>query len=213
MKELIDLSLYLVTHRGDMGLGAFYDLIDQAVKGGVSAVQLREKEVSQKEFIEIGKELLKRLRLKGVPLIINDSVEIALEIGANGVHLGQSDFPAEEARRILGRRAVIGLSVETLEQGLMAQGLDIDYIAASPVFATPSKLDTGKPWGLEGLRQLCKISKHPVIGIGQIHSANVQDILLAGAKGVAVVSAIFNAQDPYLAAYELILKIKEFKKI
>lgn len=212
MKELIDLSLYLVTHRGDLGLDVFYAIIDQAIEGGVSAVQLREKGISQKEFIEIGKELMRRLKPKGIPLIVNDSIEVALRIEADGLHLGQGDFCAKEARRILGEKAIIGLSVETLEQGLIAQGLDIDYIGASPVFATPTKLDTGKPWGIEGLRELCSISKYPVVGIGQVHSGNVQDIINAGAAGVAVISAIFNAQSPLLAAQDLIVKIKESKK-
>lgn len=212
MKNL-DLSLYLVTQRGKLALDDFYSIIDQAVKGGVTAVQLREKDIEQKEFIEIGRTLMSQLKPKGIPLIINDDIEVALEVEADGIHLGQSDSSVQEARRILGKKAIIGLSVETLDQGLAAQSLDIDYIAASPVFSTPSKLDTGKPWGIEGLKKLCTISKLPVIAIGQVQMSNVEDILLAGPSGVAVISAIFNALSPYSAAQDLILKIRECKKI
>lgn len=213
MKNLLDLSLYLVTHRGDLELDAFFDLIDQAVEGGVSAIQLREKEIAQKEFIAIGRALMSRLRSRRIPLIINDDIEVAFAIKADGVHLGQSDPSVLEARQLLGKNAIIGLSVETLDQALSAQEMEIDYIAASPVFSTPSKLDTAKPWGLDGLRNLCKISKVPVIGIGQVHSHNVQDFMACGASGVAVISAIFGAQSPFLAARDLITKIKQTKKI
>lgn len=211
MKNLIDLTLYLVTSRGNLTKDDFYSIIEEAIKGGVTAIQLREKEISREEFIEIGRTLRNRLRHRRIPLIINDSIEVALEVGAEGIHLGQSDASIAEARRILGKEAIIGLSVETLEQAQAAELLDIDYIAASPIFATPSKLDTAAPWGLEGLKKLCSVSKHPVVGIGGIDSKNVQAIISAGATGVAVISAIFNADSPFLAAQELHSKIKAFK--
>lgn len=212
MKTFIDLSLYLVTHRGDLTSDAFYTLIDQAIEGGVTAIQLREKGTAKAEFIEVGKTLINRLRPKGIPLIINDAIEVALEINADGVHLGQSDSSIIEARRVLGRKAIIGLSIETLEQALEAESLDIDYFGAQ-VFLTKSKSDAIKPWGLEGLKTLCSIARYPVIGIGGINSDNIQHIIGAGASGVALISAIFNASSPFHASQELMNKIKESRKL
>lgn len=214
MKNL-DLTLYLVTNRGKLPWETFCSIIEQAIEGGVTVIQLREKEISQKEFIKIGRSLKERLQLKGkqIPLIINDAIEVALEIGAEGVHLGQSDASVEKARQMLGKKAIIGLSVETMEQARAAGLLDIDYIAASPIFATPSKLNTAAPWGLEGLKELCRISKYPVVGIGGINSNNVQNIISSGATGVAVISAIFYAESPFLAAQEFHSKIMKVKDL
>lgn len=208
MKSYRDLSLYLVTHRSNLTFDAFFEVIEQAIQGGVTVVQLREKGTSKAEFIEIGKALLDRLRPKGIPLIINDSIEVALRINADGVHLGQSDSSVTEARRILGKKAIIGLSVETLEQALEAQALDIDYIGAQ-IYLTESKLNISNPWGLEGLKKLCRISRHPVIGIGGVNNDNIEGIINAGAAGVACLSAIFKAPLPFHAAQELMSKIKQ----
>lgn len=213
MKNNIDLSLYLVTQREGLSLEAFYQTVFEAVEGGVSVVQLREKGTPAAEFLAIGKKLLKLLRPMGVPLIINDSVEIALSIGADGVHLGQGDGSAAEARRILGKEAIIGLSVETLEQARAAELLRLDYIAASPVFATPTKTDTSEPWGIEGLRELCCLTKFPVVSIGGINLSNIEDMILAGSAGACVVSAIINASSPREAARQLLIKIKGARKL
>lgn len=213
MKNLLDLSLYLITQRGDLSLDAFNCLLDQAIKGGVTAIQLREKGTSKAEFIEIGKALVNRLKPKGIPVIVNDSIEVAFEINADGVHLGQGDSSVTEARKILGKKAIIGLSVENLEQALVAESLDINYIGAGPIFSTKSKPDAAKPFGLEGLKTLCSISRHPVIGIGGINIDNIQDIICAGASGVALISAIFNASSPFHAAQDIIFKIKESRKL
>lgn len=211
-KNSIDLSLYLVTQRKGLSLEAFYDIVFEAVRGGVSIVQLREKGTDVAEVLTLGKGLMDILRPIGVPLIVNDSVELALAIGADGVHLGQSDGSIAEARRILGPRAIIGLSVETLEQARAAESLELDYIAASPVFSTLTKTDTAVPFGLEGLREVCRLTGFPVVSIGGINISNIQDVILAGAAGVSVVSAIFNAKSPRKAARELLSKIKEARK-
>lgn len=210
MKHIIDLSLYLVTRREGLGLEEFLSIILASVEGGVKAVQLREKETSARELISLGKRLLILLKPLGIPLIINDRVDIAHAVGADGVHLGQSDLSVAEARTILGKKAIIGLSVETLEQAEIAFKEDVDYLAASPIFHTHSKTDCGKPWGLNGLKQLCTISKCPVIAIGGINETNVEQIMDCGAAGVALVSAIFDATCPKKAAHTIIKRMNKY---
>jgi len=200
MKSPLDLSLYLVTNRGSLAFEDFFRIILQSIDGGVKAVQLREKEINACEIVEIGKILLSFLKPRGIPLIINDRADIAHAVKADGVHLGQSDLKVAEARAILGKHAIIGLSVETLEQVIAAADEDVDYLAASPVFLTKTKSTHHKPWGLDGLRHLCSISRHPVVAIGGIDETNVEKVLESGAAGVAVVSAIFEAPCPILAA-------------
>lgn len=196
-------GLYLVTDRGLCGEKAVETVILQAVKGGVSYVQLREKDVSTRFFIEEALNIRKILRPYHVPLIINDRVDVALAGGADGVHIGQEDMPYAMARRLLGPEAIIGLSVETWEDVEASQELDVNYIGVSPVFATPTKTDTKDAWGLEGLHRIKAFSRHPVVAIGGIHPANVKEVLDAGADRVAVVSAICASDDPEAAAKEL----------
>ena len=196
-------GLYLVTDRS-LSLGRpLEEIVDAAVRGGVSAVQLREKTASTAEFVSFALRLHARLKPNRIPLIINDRVDIALASGADGVHLGQDDMPYGEARRLLGPRAIIGLSVETEDQALEAEPLDVDYLGVSPIFPTPTKTDTKTPWGLEGLRRLRERSRHSLIAIGGINAANARVVIEAGADGLAVVSAICSAADPERAARSL----------
>jgi thiamine-phosphate pyrophosphorylase len=196
-----DFSLYLVTDR-TLSLGRPLEgIVEAAVRGGVSAVQLREKSCSTEEYIETARRIKRVLRPFGVPLIINDRVEVALEVGAAGVHLGQGDMPPAEARKLLGPDAVIGLSVETPEQADEADHLDVDYLGVSPIFPTPTKTDLTTAWGLQGLRLLR--SRHQLIAIGGVNSSNAAEVMEAGADGIAVVSAICSAPDPEAAAREL----------
>jgi thiamine-phosphate pyrophosphorylase len=198
-----DLSLYFVVHHGHLSTIALMDIVLQAIEGGVTIVQLREKECSFEEFCSIGRELLKRLRPLKVPLIINDRVDVAKAIGADGVHLGQSDLNINEARRILGPEAIIGLTVETLEQGMQAANLDVNYLGAGPLYPTDTKLDCGPAWQYSDLEKLCRLSPHPIVGIGGIKASNAGLVLKAKLAGIAVVSAILNAPDPKAAAAEL----------
>jgi thiamine-phosphate pyrophosphorylase len=208
IKQLIDLSLYLVTNRKALELEDFFNIIRAAINGGVRIVQLREKDSSAREIITLGKKLLSVLKPLGIPLIINDRVDVAHAIGADGVHLGQSDLKVAEARAILGEKAIIGLSVETLEQAMVAIEENVDYLAASPIFHTKTKADCGEPWGLEGLKQLCAVSKYPVIAIGGIDETNAKQIIECGAAGVAVVSAIFDASCPKNAAIKILDRMR-----
>jgi thiamine-phosphate pyrophosphorylase len=193
-------GLYLVTDRGLCGNKPLDEVVMQAVKGGASYVQLREKEISTRAFVEEALKIKKLLRPYKVPLIINDRLDVALACGAEGVHIGQEDMPYEIARKLMGPKAIIGLSVETWEDVEISQTLDVNYIGVSPVFATPTKTDTKGAWGLEGLARIKAFSKHPLVAIGGINETNVKDVVKAGAPCVAVVSAICSAPDPEVAA-------------
>lgn len=195
--------LYLVTDRGLIGDRSLEEVVLQAVHGGVTMVQLREKHASTREFITLAERLLDKLRPLRVPLIINDRVDVALAVSADGVHIGQEDMPYPIARRLMGPKATIGLSVETLEQLEEAEGYDVDYVAISPVFPTPTKTDTKGAWGLEGLAEARRRSRHKLVAIGGIGPQNALEVLRAGADGLAVVSAICAAADPEAAARTL----------
>lgn len=199
------LRLYLVTDR-QLSLGRDIAwIVEEAVCGGVTMVQLREKEIDTREFIQLGLRLKELLQPAGVPLIINDRVDVALAVDADGVHIGQSDMPYETARRLLGPDKIIGLSAENLDQVKEANALDIDYIAVSPVYSTATKTDTAPPFGLEGLREAVKITRHPSVAIGGMNGATAPAVLDTGVDGIAVVSAICSAGDPRAAAASLLL--------
>ncbi|MBR4826337.1 MAG: thiamine phosphate synthase [Bacteroidales bacterium] len=197
------LRLYLVTDR-PLSLGRDIEwVVTEAVKGGATIVQLREKDIDTRTFIELARKLKEALTPLGVPLIINDRVDVALAVDADGVHIGQSDMPYPIARRLLGPDKIIGLSVETLQEVEEANALDVDYIAISPVYGTPTKTDTAPPFGLEGLRHAVQLTRHPVVAIGGMNERTAPDVFAAGADGIAVVSAICSAPSPRLAAERL----------
>jgi thiamine-phosphate pyrophosphorylase len=193
-------GLYFVTDRGLCGKKTLEEVVLQAVKGGASFVQLREKEISTRFFVEEAGRIRKLLEPYKVPLIINDCVDVAMACGAKGVHIGQEDMPYEIVRKLMGQKAIIGLSVETWEDVVASQKLDVSYIGVSPVFATPTKTDTKDAWGLEGLAKIKAFSRHPLVAIGGINESNVREVVKAGADCVAVVSAICAAPDPEAAA-------------
>jgi thiamine-phosphate pyrophosphorylase len=202
MRRLFDPFLYLVTDRGLAGSRGVADVVQRAIGGGVTLVQLREKSLPYATLVKEARMLVEICHTQGVPLIVNDSIDVALDAGADGVHLGQSDESPAEARARLGPDAIIGLSVENLEQARTAAELDVDYLAASPVFATPTKVDTAPPLGLEGLRAIRKLCDKPLVAIGGIDVSNAASVLRAGADGIAVVSAIMAAVDPRETARE-----------
>ena len=201
MKEF--LKLYLVTDR-DLSLErSLEEVVSEAVRGGVTMVQLREKDAATGEFIELAGRLMKILTPLGIPLIINDRVDVALAVDADGVHIGQSDMPYETARRLLGPDKIIGLSVENMDDLIKANSLDVDYVGISPVYSTPTKTDTAEPFGLEGLRKAVNMSKHPTVAIGGMNAGTIADVMAAGTDGVAVVSAICSAENIREAAAQL----------
>ena len=166
-------------------------------------VQLREKDAATGEFIELAGRLMKILKPLGIPLIINDRVDIAMAVDADGVHIGQSDMPYEMARRLLGPDKIIGLSVENMDDLIKANSLDVDYVGISPVYGTPTKTDTAEPFGLEGLRKAVCMSVHPTVAIGGMNIGTIADVMAAGTDGVAVVSAICSAENIREAAAQL----------
>ena len=198
------LGLYLVT---DSRFCAGRDLVEvvvEAVRGGVTIVQLREKEADTRRFVGLGRRMKAALVPYGVPLIINDRVDVALACGADGVHLGMSDMAVADARRLLGPDAVIGLSVESLGQlEAWKDNGDVDYFGVSPVFSTPTKTDTAPPFGLEGLRRAAAMTSRPLVAIGGINVGNAAEVVAAGADGLAVVSAVMGAENPRGAAERL----------
>ncbi|MBN1939616.1 MAG: thiamine phosphate synthase [Candidatus Aminicenantes bacterium] len=195
-----DFGLMLVTDRGLSCGRPIESIVEAAAAGGVTIVQLREKEATTREFVAIGRRVAGILRPRRIPLIINDRVDVALAVLADGVHLGASDMPAEDARAILGPRAIIGLSVENEKQAVEAGRLDVDYLGVSPVFPTPTKTDAGAAWGVEGLWRLRPLVRKPLVAIGGINAQTAARVLEAGADGLAVVSAICSAPDPGAAA-------------
>lgn len=198
------LRLYLVTDRA-LSLGRDLEwVVGEAVKGGVSMVQLREKDMDTRGFIDLGSRLLRLLRPLGVPLIINDRMDVALAVDADGVHIGQSDMPYETARRLLGPDKIIGLSVENMDELRQAESLDVDYVAVSPVYSTATKTDTAAPFGLDGLREAVRLTRHPVVAIGGMNENTAPAVFAAGADGIAVVSAICSAPDPAAASARLL---------
>ncbi|MDK9719142.1 MAG: thiamine phosphate synthase [Trichlorobacter sp.] len=194
------LLLHLVTDRTLSRGRSLVEVVQEAVAGGVTCVQLREKNCSTREFLDEALLLKELLQPLGLPLIINDRVDIALSVGADGVHLGQTDLPISHARRLLGPDCLIGVSAESVDDAIEAQQQGADYIGISPVFSTPTKTDTAPALGLEGIRRIREQVQIPLVGIGGINLTNARQVREAGADGVAVVSAIMSAESPRQAA-------------
>ena len=204
-------ELYLVTDE-KLCLGRpVGEVVEQAVSGGVTAVQLREKQLSTKDFLKRAFQLKEILSAYHVPLIINDRIDIALAVKADGIHVGQNDMPYDNFTKIIPGQMIRGLSVETPEQAAEAEDYKLDYLSVSPVFLTTTKSELEHEWGLEGLRHLAANTKHTLVAIGGINKSNAREVLKAGAKGIAVVSAICSAQDPLIAARELKSIIEKLK--
>lgn len=191
--------LYLVTD-DQQDLATLITVVQQAVAGGVTMVQVREKQGDIRSFINRAQAVKEVLAGTGVPLIINDRVDVALAVNADGVHLGQSDMPATTARRLLGQNKLLGLSVENEQQLLEAQSLPVDYLGLSAIFATPTKTNIKHQWGIAGLAKAVEQSALPLVAIGGINGSNINEIALTGVDGIALVSAICHAESPKLAA-------------
>ena len=196
-------GVYLVTDQASCLHHSLDTIVSEAIRAGVCLVQLREKTIDTRSFLNKALAIKAILEPFRIPLIINDRVDIALASGANGVHIGQSDMPYKTARRLMGPDAIIGLSVETWEDVTTAQDLSVDYIGVSPVFSTPTKTDTKEPWGIAGLERIKAYSRHPLVAIGGINLSNTARVIRAGADSIAVVSAICSAEDPFEATRRL----------
>ena len=197
------LRLYAVTDRRWEGTLSLPRQVELALQGGTTMVQFREKHLQGAEKEALARELLALCRSHGVPLIINDDVELAKKVGADGVHVGQSDLAAQEARRILGPQAIIGVTARTVEQARAAQAAGADYLGSGAVFGTSSKSDA-RPLSGEELRAICAAVTIPVVAIGGIHAGNVLALCGCGQAGVAVIGGIFGQPDIRQAARELL---------
>ena len=202
-KQKIDYSLYLVTDRGLARCRSTLGIVKSAVEGGVTCVQLREKDCSTREFIEQALAIKHFLETRQVPLIINDRLDVAMAVAADGVHLGQSDMPLETARKITGPSMLIGISAESVQDAVEAETGGADYLGVSPIYDTPTKADTAPALGLKGLQEIRNRVNIPLVGIGGLNKSNAAEAIRNGADGIAVVSAIVSADDPAAAAMKL----------
>lgn len=197
-----DMLLYAVTDRAWLNGETLESQVEKALKGGATFVQLREKELDEETFLEEAKKIKKLCAEYHVPFVINDNVDIALKIDADGVHVGQSDMEAGKVREKLGPDKIIGVSARTVEQALLAQAHGADYLGVGAVFSTSTKSDA-KNVSHETLKEICKAVRIPVVAIGGITRDNVKELTGCGADGIAVISAVFAQQDIESAAREL----------
>lgn len=200
------LLLYAVTDRAWLGKNfcceTLSDAVLQAIEGGATLIQLREKELSEKEFLDEAFRIKEICTSKKIPLIINDNVKIAKETDAFGVHIGQSDMELKEARKILGAEKIIGVSCQTVEQAFQAEKNGADYLGVGAIFSTSTKADAGNV-SISTLKDICQSVKIPVVAIGGISLQNMSQLKGSGIAGVSVISAIFAQQDICGATKEL----------
>lgn len=188
------LLLYAVTDRAWTGGQTLFMQIESALKGGVTLVQLREKELDLDEFVEEAVRVKEICRRYKVPLIINDNIEVALKSGADGIHVGQEDMGVADIRRLVGNDMIIGATAKTVEQARAAEASGADYIGVGAVFPSPTKTKAIRIT-LESLKEICSSVSIPAVAIGGINKKNMPELTGGGMKGVALVSAIFAAED------------------
>lgn len=194
------LRLCLVTDRRLAGGRPITEIVAAAIRGGATMVQLREKSATTRAFLEEARALKALLAPLGIPLIINDRVDIALAVDADGVHVGQTDLPIDEVRRIAGANKIVGLSITNAAQIARADAAAADYLGIGPLYQQQTKDDASTPLGIEGFRRLRAQTEKPVMAIGGLKPDNSALVLAAGADGLAVVSAIVGAEEPEMAA-------------
>ena len=188
------LRLYAVTDRSWVGTQALYEQVEAALRGGVTCVQLREKELNPEDFLAEAKQIKTLCARYGVPLIINDNVELALKVDADGVHVGQEDMDARDVRGLIGPDKILGVTAKTLEQAQKAQQAGANYLGSGAVFGSTTKLNA-RPMTKELLQSICESVHIPVVAIGGIHRGNIASLAGTGIRGAAVVSGIFAAAD------------------
>lgn len=200
MKAAANFKLMLVTDRRATGGRPLLELVGQAVAGGVDAVQLREKDLTARALMELGSGLRPVCRQNGAKFLINDRGDLARILEADGVHLTSRSYSPEDARRLLGDEALVGVSTHSLEEAYQAKRAGADYVLFGPVFATPSKLSYGPPQGIKALAQVIAGVSLPVFAIGGINEDNMGEVLAAGCAGIALISGILSRPDVYKAA-------------
>lgn len=196
------LLLYAITDRSWLGGRTLYSQVEETLEGGATFLQLREKNLDEEHFLEEAKELQALCRRYGVPFIVNDNVDVALAMGADGIHVGQSDMEAGDVRKLLGPDKILGVSAQTVEQALLAEQRGADYLGVGAVFPTGSK-DDADDVSYETLKAICSAVSIPVVAIGGISQNNVMQLKGSGICGIAVISAIFAQKDIKAAAMKL----------
>jgi len=207
IRKTIDYTLYLVTDRRWLGERTLWDSVAEAIHGGVTLVQLREKEISSKEYLELAQRVKEVTDRHGIPLIINDRIDIALAVDADGVHVGPEDLSVPLARKLLGAGKIVGASAASLDEALLFQAQGADYLGVGALFPTATKRGTEKV-GLEELRGIKSAVHIPVVAIGGINAENATPVMETGVDGVAVVSAIMDQTDIREAARQLLSLLK-----
>ena len=206
-----DLSLYLIADIESAHGIAFLKVVEEAVLGGVTAVQLRVKNRTKQDFLKAAKEMRSLTRFYGLPLIINDNVEIAQSVDAEGLHIGQNDMTVSQARRVLGTYKILGVSTHTVEEALKAEREGADYAGVGTVFPTSSKTDIRGIIGISGLKEIREKVRVPLVGIGGITLSNAASVIETGINGIAVISAIMSSGDPKKTAHEFKSNIERHK--
>lgn len=201
------LSLYLIADP-DQVSGDLVPVVERAIDGGVTMVQLRAKSVTDRQQLGVAITIRELCGRRGVPFLVNDRLDIALACEADGVHLGTDDLPVAVARRLGGPGFLIGFSPETESELARSAGEGADYLGIGPVYGTATKADAGQALGVEEFSRRCQTSSLPVVGIGGINSTNAARVVIAGARGVAVVSAILRAPDAKAASRELLDQVR-----
>jgi thiamine-phosphate pyrophosphorylase len=197
-------NLYLITDRQQTADRNLAEVVEEALRGGVRAVQLREKDLSSRELYQLAYELRKLTQRYGARLFINDRIDIALAVDADGVHLGHNSIPIYRARNLLGEKKLIGVSCHNQVNAIIAQEKGADFITFGPVYFTPSKARYGKPVGVDKLQNVTHILRIPVFAIGGIKPGNTRDVVAAGVAGVALITGLLAAQDPCAEARHLL---------
>jgi thiamine-phosphate pyrophosphorylase len=200
----IDWSVYVISDREVAGERSILDLVRAAIQGGATVIQLREKTATTREMIELGIALHQITYDADVPLIVNDRLDVALAIGAEGLHVGVDDMPVAMARQLMGADRILGFSPETVQGAEQGERDGADYLGIGDVYGTPSKADAGQPIGLDGLARVVEAVSIPVVAIGGITADNAPETIRAGVQGVAVISAVIGARDPEEAARRIV---------
>lgn len=199
----IDYSLYVITDRSFLKGRSLKTMVEDSILGGATIIQVREKDISTREFFKVALEVKEVTDYYKVPLIINDRIDIAQAINADGVHLGQDDMPIKIARKILGQNKIIGISTGTLDEALEAERDGADYLGIGAVFYTGTKKDIDLPLGIETLKHIYQNINIPAVAIGGINASNFKEVLATGVDGISVISAILGKDDIKAAAKAL----------
>lgn len=199
------LCLTVITDPG--AKGGVVEVVRAAIEAGAPSIQLRWKNGTSRQMVELATELREMTRRAGAMLLVNDRLDVALAANADGVHLGDDDIPLEAARRVAPAGFIIGRSVDTADEARAAESGGADYVGAGPVYATASKLNTGPVVGVEGIRRICQATRLPVVGVGGVGSGGAGAVIRAGARGVAVIGAVMNEDDAGAATRALMAEV------